>query len=86
MTARSSAIRRSEVCVLCGFSLEGMRSDALYCSGACRAEGGRLRAILRGEAAQGYRSVVQRLNARRRRTTGLRRSPEAAGWMRQCDG
>lgn len=61
------------VCVMCHATLEGRRRDALYCSGACRAEGGRHRAILRGEGPQGYRSIAERINCPRSRTNWLRR-------------
>lgn len=57
------------VCVVCGVPIDGRRSDARHCSGACRAEAARLRGILRGEgSSEGnvpYRSIEQRLRARR---------------------
>jgi hypothetical protein len=56
------------VCVVCGGSMVGKRSDALHCSPPCRAEAGRLRAILKGAPGQRYRSVEERLEARQRRT------------------
>ena len=61
-------------CVFCDQPLIQRRSDCRYCSGSCKAEGGRLRAILRGEKPMGYRSVVHRMNARRR---GTNRTPRA---------
>jgi hypothetical protein len=36
------------VCLLCGLSIESMRSDARYCSSPCRTEASRLKAILSG--------------------------------------
>jgi hypothetical protein len=38
----------SSVCLLCGAPLKSRRPHARHCSGACRAEASRLRAILRG--------------------------------------
>lgn len=35
--------RKRTHCDVCGGSLEGMRADALHCSGACRAEASRRR-------------------------------------------
>lgn len=47
-----------KVCVVCDAPWGGMRSDARHCSGACRAEASRLRAILAGSEAVPYRSVI----------------------------
>jgi hypothetical protein len=55
-------------CVVCGSSLAGHRSDARHCSGACRAEAARLRAILSAAEGQRYHSVAERQGARRKRT------------------
>lgn len=59
-------------CVFCDQPLIQRRSDCRYCSGACKAEGARLRAILSGEKPLGYRSVVQRMDSRRSRTNRRR--------------
>lgn len=75
-------------CVFCDQPLVHRRSDARYCSGACKTEGNRLKAILSGEKPQGYRSVVQRMDSRRRgtkRLSGGSHSPELNGagkWSR----
>ena len=58
----------TRLCVVCGSSLAGHRSDARHCSGACRAEAARLRAILRAAEGQRYRSIAERIEARRKRT------------------
>jgi hypothetical protein len=58
------------VCVVCGNSLEGRRIDARHCGGPCRAEASRLRAILSGRGSGPYRSLAERLEARRKRTRG----------------
>jgi hypothetical protein len=42
--------------------------DAVVCSPACRAERSRLKRLLAGETVEGYVSVEERLDARRRRT------------------
>lgn len=55
-------------CVVCGSPLIRRRSDARHCSGSCRAEASRIRAILRGEEPQGYSSVEDRVSARQKRT------------------
>jgi hypothetical protein len=59
------------VCVLCDASLEGRRADARHCSGACRAEASRLRAILSGRGSGSYESIKQRLQACRKRTSNV---------------
>jgi hypothetical protein len=58
------------VCVVCERSLDGMRPDALCCSSPCRAERGRLIAILEGRGTGPYRSVVSRLVALENRARG----------------
>lgn len=75
---------RPRVCVVCGASLAGRRSDARHCSGACRAEASRLRAILRGAEGADYDSLALRLQRRRKRTElvtrtnlGQRTTPES---------
>lgn len=55
-------------CVVCGLSLTGHRADARHCSGACRAEAARLRAILSLAPGQRYASIAERLAARHKRT------------------
>ncbi|MDP8943093.1 MAG: hypothetical protein M3N16_03095 [Actinomycetota bacterium] len=52
-------------CVLCGVSLNGRRSNARFCSDACRAEASRL---LSGEGADGYLTLAHRLQAAHNRT------------------
>jgi hypothetical protein len=52
-------------CVVCGAPLEGRRSDARHCGPPCRAEASRLRQILNGSDAGPYRSIDDRLRARR---------------------
>lgn len=61
------------VCALCGVSLEGHRSNAIYCSSSHRAEGSRLSRLLRGQTVDGYSSVLERLEAIQKRTNGLPR-------------
>ena len=56
-------------CVVCGASLDGRRADARHCGGPCRAEASRLRQILKGSARVPYRSIHQRLGARRAPST-----------------
>jgi hypothetical protein len=53
---------------ICGGDMAGMRADAVVCSAACRAEASRLRRLLSGSDADGYQSLTERLDARRRRT------------------
>jgi len=59
-------------CPICGADLSGRRSDAQFCSGACRVEAWRLRRLLSGREAGRYRSLRDRVEAygraRRRRT------------------
>jgi len=47
-------------CPICERSLAGRRSDAVTCSGTCRAELSRLRRILSGSGADGYAALVPR--------------------------
>jgi hypothetical protein len=49
-------------CIVCGASLDGMRSDARHCGPPCRAEASRLRGILDGNAGP-YESVRERMAA-----------------------
>ena len=60
----------SRACPVCGEGMDGRRSHARYCSGACRAEASRLRRLLAGEAVDGFTSVRDREDrmARRNRT------------------
>jgi hypothetical protein len=53
----------SRLCVLCGSPLVGRRPHARFCSGACRAEASRLRAILYGRDRAPYGSLAERLAA-----------------------
>ena len=59
---------RSPVCVLCGSTLRGRRPHARFCSGACRAEGSRLQAILSGVPTAAYRSIAERMSVAEKRT------------------
>lgn len=67
MTSTSEPER---VCVVCGRSMDGKRKDALCCSGPCRAERGRLLAILEGRDGGPYAFVVARLDALANRARG----------------
>jgi hypothetical protein len=58
-------------CVLCGASLKRYRRHARYCSGACRAEASRLRAILNGSESVPYSSIAERMDAAQKRTRPL---------------
>lgn len=58
-------------CVVCDASLAGRRRDARHCSGACRADASRLRAILKSSSTAPYRSVRERLDRAQKRTHGL---------------
>ncbi len=69
--ASSPAPSPPRACVVCGSSLSGRRRQAIHCSGACRAEAARLRAILAGSPGTPYLSVAERLAARRKRTQPL---------------
>lgn len=61
----------TRICVVCGRELDAdMRADALVCGPPCRAERGRLRAILDGRGSGPYRSVVSRLAALENRARG----------------
>jgi hypothetical protein len=53
------------VCVVCGTSLAGHRPHARHCSGRCRAEASRLRAILAGKYTGKYVSLAGRFQALR---------------------
>jgi hypothetical protein len=64
-------------CVICGASLTGRRADAGVCGPPCRAERGRLRAILSGSDEATYPSVQDRLDRAQRRTSGLYRDADA---------
>lgn len=72
----------ARICVVCGRELnEDKRADAIVCGPPCRAERGRLIAILDGRGSGPYRSVVSRLRALENRAAGatggrLRRAPE----------
>lgn len=53
------------VCVVCGASLSAHRPQARHCSGACRAEASRIRAILAGKYSGPYVSLSSRFQALR---------------------
>jgi hypothetical protein len=68
-TEPTVADQRQRVCILCGSPLSAARrSHARYCSGACRAEAARLRAILNASGGVPYRSVAERMGALQQRT------------------
>ena len=54
-------------CPICGALLSGLRSDAVYCSSACRAEASRRRRLVDGRVVEGYRDIESYI-ARQRRT------------------
>jgi hypothetical protein len=54
-------------CPICGVSISGLRSDAVYCSPACRAEASRRRRLGEGRVVDGYRHLPSYI-ARQRRT------------------
>jgi hypothetical protein len=58
-------------CAVCGASLEGRRATARFCGPPCRAEASRVRRVLEGEEADGYRNLAGRREASRRRTRRL---------------
>jgi deazaflavin-dependent oxidoreductase (nitroreductase family) len=60
------SFRPERNCVVCGASLDCYRIHARYCSGDCRAEVSRLRAILSGSGWVPYSSVAERLAAARK--------------------
>lgn len=55
-------------CPICGADLAGKRSHAETCGGACRAELSRLRRILSGREADGFRTLADRRKRARKRT------------------
>jgi hypothetical protein len=55
----------ARVCVVCGASLVNHRPHARHCSGRCRAEASRIRAILAGEYTGKYVSLAGRFQALR---------------------
>jgi hypothetical protein len=59
-------------CAMCGTSLDGRRSSAIYCGGACRADASRLRRLLSGQQVDGYCSVWDFLQAIERKRTDAR--------------
>jgi hypothetical protein len=58
-------------CVVCGTDITGLRADARCCSGPCRAEASRIRAILNNSASCPYPSVAERLAKAHKRTSRL---------------
>lgn len=74
-----SGIAPSErVCTICGHPLLKRRSHARVCSGSCRAEASRLKAIIDGTYTGSYRSVAERL-AKSRSTSPLGKSLTRSG-------
>lgn len=55
-------------CPICGADLDGLRSDATYCSPACRIEASRRRRLGAGEPVEGYPTLAAYLERRQRRT------------------
>jgi len=55
-------------CVLCDAPIVGRRADARYCNDECRAEAGRIQAVLRGAEYSPYRSLAQLFKATHSRT------------------
>ena len=55
------------VCPVCGASLTGHRSNAIYCGGPCRAEASRVRRLRQGRPVDGYRDLAA-YSARHKRT------------------
>lgn len=68
--------QRALRCALCGASLGRRRSDARYCSSACRVEAWRLRRLLEGRPVGRYATAADRMAAYGRPRRG-RRSQEA---------
>jgi hypothetical protein len=48
----------ARVCLVCGASLAGRRSDAKCCGSSCRSEWSRIAKLLRGDLTGRYRSVA----------------------------
>lgn len=67
----STSPPRSEVCALCGASLDGLRPDARFCSRPCRVEAGRIRAILSRSNPEAWVSLRSRLEAGQKASEGL---------------
>jgi hypothetical protein len=57
--------RKCVACVVCGASLVAHRPHARHCSGACRAEASRIKAILAGNYSGKYVSLAGRFQALR---------------------
>jgi hypothetical protein len=55
--------QRALRCALCGASLGRRRSDARYCSSACRVESWRLRRLLEGRPVGRYATAADRMAA-----------------------
>ena len=70
-------------CAFCGAGLEGRRSDARYCSTACRVEAWRLRRLLEGRPVGRYATAADRMAAygrpRRRSRSQTPRDPVDSG-------
>jgi hypothetical protein len=66
-----SSVAQERFCVVCTASLAGHRSHARHCSGACRAEASRIRAILSGDEALPWRSLKERRESAHRDRVGL---------------
>ena len=65
VAASPSKTVRERVCVVCGASLSAHRPHARHCSGACRAEASRIKAILAGKYTGPYVSLSSRFRALR---------------------
>lgn len=74
------------ICRLCSAPLEGRLKLAVYCGAECKAEAGRLRALVAGEDVGPYRSVAGRLAADPTPGSPLARLLAAAGLARRDGG
>lgn len=68
------------VCRICGASLAGRRRQTVYCDGPCRAEASRLRAILSGNPSAPYKSLAERFEVARNRTSDFWQPPDTRPW------
>jgi hypothetical protein len=64
---RPGSALQDGTCPVCGASLVGHRSDAVYCGAPCRAEASRVRRLREGQAVDGYRDLAA-YSTRQRRT------------------
>lgn len=64
-------ITANRVCPVCGASLDGRRSDAIYDTPACRREANMIARQLSGEPDTGYRSLDEYVKRRTRRANDV---------------